>query len=1373
MSIPSSTTIPSPLIGDSERQAIDSLRGYDYQIWRTVEAWLGLRDGEMLCIECAEDFDILSLGRAVATQVKNSPTNVSLNSKDVREAITNFWRHQEKNSDRYRVSMRFLTRGGIAKERSSGLGDEAGLVLWEKAASGDDLAAQLVASHLMSQATNGSLLQFLQTATPEQRRERLFSRITWLTEEPSVDAIILAVERLAINLGNRTGITPIASKKAVSGLLEHCREAATNSDAIFRTLTIQDAQLAFDQHTTLAVPLTHQLSAAVSAMMTSGQGWGAGAIAFSHGLFDGDLPELPISCLPREEFVKKMADAAQIQHCVLVVGAEGEGKSTSANMLARHLGTSSYWMDLRGGDDKIAAAAIENALLQVRSPSRPKSVVLDDVPVANGISDELWGRLKILIDSSCRADIALVMTSKGVPLDLVDPKLKIAGVAIIAVPRITQEETEQYFLSLGCPTEDVAATWAKLTLAHSGNGHPKLVHLAGLELQEIGWNIQHVADFLTAPRSIEEARANARQTACKSVQLPDRDLLFALSLSLNSFERSLALDLGRELNISEPGISFDRLNGRWIERSGRSSYKVTPLLNNQAKELWAPSRVKQTHGLLLDVYMGRKVVHVDEAMGLLLHAILAEDPKRFLMFVSNLISKVEETPGLAESLELIAAFGEKDDQNAMPFDSFCSLSFRMLQFKVSKLRRPEALSDIARRWRAEIDREPKSLTREAMLAMRGVCVAGAIDGGFSAAQIVEAVVDAIGMERLGISIPALTATELHLIDSEESPDPIQLLFSIAQANSSSAKDIPDFLDALEQLEEGIRNRLLGAFQLSIVQDAGSVFDRALVFESKEPSPDWESFAKVLNRTVALAKEWKQWDFGVSAVKVLAIVLNENLEERGRAESVLLDFLERTSSNVLRDQLANIAFRYQEDEKALRIWVECLHGAPRSVRIERGVRDPFAMRRAGIAAGRLGQHDLSAEWFESAAKTASAFLGGLPPAPFRIDAVYCWLLHGEAKKALHLAIGIWEEISGAIDPQQSPRVFAAQKMLGVILLWLWQQLTGSVGDSGKPFVGMASNPDIDLAAIGGLVPTPRDLCALMIFECATVLSIEDDWLVSVRVALDSTRIPMVLQRYSLLRLQRSLEQGQYTACVKDIYRANEAHLQMRMLHARQATDLMDFDEQASAEMHEQDTHMASATIVIALALAKMNKVNLDKLLGSWRTTLVSLPHGNFLVDLADKLVVYFRVDPTTAMKLVQGSPNQLERIGAAACVLFEDTRRPIDTAQAQWILAYELLGNVASALINVYFPTLCTHFSRHWTVHMQTPALFSSPRLSLPQLQAALSERAHPSERFVKLALAGAMAAGATIPNWLFQRLKDVAEIERPREDAIAKFSIPP
>ena len=45
------------LQANPNRQAHNQLRGYLYQIWHSVNAWLDLADDEILYLEGAEDFD--------------------------------------------------------------------------------------------------------------------------------------------------------------------------------------------------------------------------------------------------------------------------------------------------------------------------------------------------------------------------------------------------------------------------------------------------------------------------------------------------------------------------------------------------------------------------------------------------------------------------------------------------------------------------------------------------------------------------------------------------------------------------------------------------------------------------------------------------------------------------------------------------------------------------------------------------------------------------------------------------------------------------------------------------------------------------------------------------------------------------------------------------------------------------------------------------------------------------------------------------------------------------------------------------------------------------------------------------------------------
>ena len=79
------------LKAEPKRQADDALRGYLYQIWHSVNAWLDITEDEILYLEGAEDFDRVSDGSATAVQVKNTQHKITLRSKEVNDAINHYW----------------------------------------------------------------------------------------------------------------------------------------------------------------------------------------------------------------------------------------------------------------------------------------------------------------------------------------------------------------------------------------------------------------------------------------------------------------------------------------------------------------------------------------------------------------------------------------------------------------------------------------------------------------------------------------------------------------------------------------------------------------------------------------------------------------------------------------------------------------------------------------------------------------------------------------------------------------------------------------------------------------------------------------------------------------------------------------------------------------------------------------------------------------------------------------------------------------------------------------------------------------------------------------------------------------------------------
>ena len=91
------------------RQAVATLRGYAYQLYQSVLAWITLDQLEELHLEVAEDYAVLS-GQALSlTQVKDTPSiSVTLNSRSAQKAIQSLWDLQGANPTLL-LKFRFLT----------------------------------------------------------------------------------------------------------------------------------------------------------------------------------------------------------------------------------------------------------------------------------------------------------------------------------------------------------------------------------------------------------------------------------------------------------------------------------------------------------------------------------------------------------------------------------------------------------------------------------------------------------------------------------------------------------------------------------------------------------------------------------------------------------------------------------------------------------------------------------------------------------------------------------------------------------------------------------------------------------------------------------------------------------------------------------------------------------------------------------------------------------------------------------------------------------------------------------------------------------------------------------------------------------------
>ena len=1352
----------APLLGEARRQATDSLLGYDYQIWRTVEAWMLLHPGDILYIECAEDYDIASDAGVVMAQVKNSPKTITLNSADVKDAIQNFWVARTKNPSRGKLSLRFLTRGEIGHERDKEFGEEKGLELWSTAAAGDVSAASRLATYLQGTLNNTSLTSFLNTSQDGQLIDELFSRIEWVAGEPGIGAVQLAVQRMTIRRGAQERITAQASSKAVASLLAHCRDVAVRKDPQARNLTPEDLQLIFEQSTTLPIPITDNIQATLTALFSPG----TMRSSFLVSVVSNELPPLQQPYLPRAYFIATVAGSLLNSPAVLIVGSEGRGKTTVASILGHQVSGNVRWVDLTAYPDETSVAtALEDTLIAVRGAEPPKCVILDNVPVAQGVADHTWAIVRALIESCRQVKAVLLLTAKGVSDDAVDSRFRAAQIKVLPVPALTQAEMEQFFAELGCPAEKTAH-WAKISLMQSGNGHPKLVYLHGLELRDSGWPAITGTAIAAAPTSIEEARTHARLVASKAVNDIDRPFLYALSMATVPFDRAVALSVGAGLSIEAPGESFDRLAGRWIEHRGGARYSVTTMLNGQAQKIWTDEKVCEIHRVLFDALIGRKTIPADEAWGIFVHAFAGKEPERVQgFFISLLAENFDQAPQFAEALEVLLLIGSERATSAIPFDQRSSILLRILQFRIARVCALDKLASIAESWGWEIEQIQDETEKEAAKIIRGLSVACCTDGDLPPSLVVGAIKDASRYRELQLALETPDLPPVPGID--ESIPIVAWLFVAAQVRCQSVGDLDQFLDALDALDSQTRSQMLQAFDGPYARLGSSMVESAWLGELARESRNWSTVIGILEKTQSLAKQWDCERLVAAAVKSLSIIYDEQLGDSEKAlESLRAHNLSAAGSVILKDQEANVLFRRGDSESALGIWRQVLIADTSTANAS--WHDRFSMRKAAMAAGKLGYFDEAAKWLQCAAAEARRMPAGMPAAAFELDAAYCWFKHGDGQKMVESLTTAAAELKGDYDREAEFFQFAAQKNLGNTVLWLQGHFLGDNGRGTEPFVGSSSNPDLDRAAYQMLPSGPPLVAVAMMLDLAHEVGVDTDELKEMARDVEMSSNAVASIELAILKVKRAVKSGKLSTMANSVYSLQVAVWRSAETRKPESSIMAELAVDIDVSKLPLSSSEITWLFLTALTLRTVTKGSPESLADEWRADLGGRPRADNFEATISGLVPYLVVSDAKAHSVMTASPPTYANIGAAAKFLASDRRNPRDTLYAQAALLLWLQQSPAKIVFAYALETFYAAFSNQWRQHISTPALLVAPRMTVPMLEAAMSGNGPTAKRILDLLLAGCAACQAPIPPELVSGLEKLSSQQSALDNFLAR-----
>jgi len=162
--------------GDQSREAIDSLRGYVYQIYQSALAWTELGEDGFLFLEIAEDFSVVAANALEAVQVKETAGRITINSDDVVASIDSFVQLREKNPN-LDVSLRHLTTSTIGKEQKSAhrVNDVPTLTAWRSLAKTGDLSEfrTVLGNSKLSKATK----DFVSNLDDSELRDQFLKKI--------------------------------------------------------------------------------------------------------------------------------------------------------------------------------------------------------------------------------------------------------------------------------------------------------------------------------------------------------------------------------------------------------------------------------------------------------------------------------------------------------------------------------------------------------------------------------------------------------------------------------------------------------------------------------------------------------------------------------------------------------------------------------------------------------------------------------------------------------------------------------------------------------------------------------------------------------------------------------------------------------------------------------------------------------------------------------------------------------------------------------------------------------------------------------------------------------------------------------------------
>lgn len=936
---------------DPKRDATDSIRGYVYQAYQSVLAWMQLKENEILVLEGSEDFDIHSGSSVTTTQVKDVSINLTLRSQAVVDSLNNYWSCHERNPD-FDIVLHFLTTAEAGQEQGSPFGPgQKGLEYWQSAES-DQIDIEPIRVFLLKLELNPSLKSFIQTATDDELREKLIRLIKWdLGNRPWKALQYIIEDKLKIH-GLKLHINSHYSCQALPQLLKKVADLLSTKGT--KELRYGDFLSCFDDATTLSIPRGKMEA------MTSGSSIEQLADMFELAEMSrlanisttiGSPMPIVDGGISRTTVVLNLAKLLCEQRVIFLCGSSGIGKTNLAALISHKVAGTWGWTGFRGMQPEQIKDVLARAAFEINAAQIPPFLVLDDVDLSQVTQFER--EFISLVFSVINTNGMVIITGTTRPPLQLLPKLWKSETCEVNVPYFDETEVVEMVCAHGLSDGKRVSAWAR-TIWLTTSGHPQLVHARVRNISAKGWPSIEFSD-LTKPEDVERVRSEAQIRLVKEFPTEKtRVLAYRLSLINGVFSRETAIAVAESPpSIILPGEAFDDLIGPWIEREGENRYRISPLLTGAANNVLPKVDIKAVHGAIALSIIGRESIDQFEVGTAFFHAFIAKHSTalaKLAYIVSTTDSK--NTHLLYDTMSWFTLVGLEDGQKIFPENPSIDLMLRLAQYKLiaSAPESDKALAVIERIEETLNEIAPSELKVYSEALAYGM-VLNTFEVQIPSSTVIRMLSRMIDLTEENLVFKDITdSSEKEQVDLPRLGEnkPAQVLFSYQGVRLSGLDDLSELVASLDVLPANKREQLLMICD-SDIDFSSLLVNRAWWKEVKDGALDVNKALQIFDFTVMKSREWKVLELTKACLVAMSVIQDEYGNSTSRALEVLdaadKEFPDEAS---LVNQRAKVLFHANRDSEALPIAYKALELPALS-----NVEFTFCCRVAGIAAAKSG------------------------------------------------------------------------------------------------------------------------------------------------------------------------------------------------------------------------------------------------------------------------------------------------------------------------------------------------------------------------------------------------------------------------------------